>query len=346
MTSNVGFVAIGRNEGERAITCVKSALRDAADPSAVIYVDSGSTDGSPQQIASLGVTVVDLDTSAGFTAARARNAGLEKLRELHPDIAFVQFLDGDCELVEGWVATALDSLNADDKLAGVAGRRRERFPDQTVYNQLCDMEWNTPTGPADAVGGDAMFRVASLAEVDAYDPTMIAGEEPEMCIRLRVRGWTLARLDAEMTMHDAAMTRMKQWWSRNKRAGHAYAETLDRHPPTGRKEVRSNWLLGLFGPIFVGVVSAAAIVIALLGDVTVALVTVGVWLVLMTLYTGFQMMVRRRIVKYRQSRGDDAKHANTYATWVLRGKLPQAMGQLKYRLNKARGKRSGIIEYK
>ncbi|MEL7238668.1 MAG: glycosyltransferase, partial [Planctomycetota bacterium] len=241
----VGFVAIGRNEGERALTCVRSALRDAADASAVVYVDSGSTDGSPEKIAALGVTVVDLDTSQGFTAARARNAGLAELKRRHPGCVYVQFLDGDCELVEGWIATAVAALEADAKLAGVCGRRRERHPEATVYNKLCDMEWDTPVGPADAVGGDALFRIAALDEVDAYDPTMIAGEEPEMCIRLRAKGWTLARLGAEMTLHDAAMTSWRQWWNRNKRAGHAYAETLDRHPPIGKKEVRSNDAFGI-----------------------------------------------------------------------------------------------------
>ena len=40
-----------------------------------------------------------------------------------------------------------------------------------------------------------------------FNATLIAGEEPELCLRLRQKGWEIWRLDAEMTLHDAAMTK-------------------------------------------------------------------------------------------------------------------------------------------
>ncbi len=347
--SAVGIVAIGRNEGERAKTCLKAAVALLGDAMRVVYVDSGSTDGSPDFARSLGVLVVDLDLSKPFTAARARNAGLA---QVPADVPFVQFLDADCQLVDGWLGTAVTALQGDDKLAGVAGRRRERHPDATVYNKLCDMEWDTPIGQAAAVGGDAMFRRAALDQVDAYDPTMIAGEEPEMCLRMRKHGWTLRRLDAEMTLHDAAMTSSKQWWSRNKRAGHAYAETLDRHPPTGMREVRSNYLLGFLLPTkaaATGLASLAMLITAAVGDgaARLAFATGAAFLILVPFVIGLAYLhLFRRIRAYRLSRGDSHADASTYSKYVLLGKLPQAAGQFKYRWNKFRGKRSGLIEYK
>ncbi len=346
---NVAIVAIGRNEGDRAKTCLQTAVGFVDDPSRVVYVDSGSTDGSTDFARSLGVTVVDLDLSKPFTAARARNAGLE---QVPADAEFVQFLDADCELVDGWLTTAVEALEADDSLAGVAGRRRERHPEATPYNKLCNMEWNTPVGQAAAVGGDAMFRRDALEAVGGYDATMIAGEEPEMCLRMRAKGWTLRRLDAEMTLHDAAMTSWKQWWNRNKRAGHAYAETLDRHPPTGAKEVRSNYLLGLMLPtkaLAAAIVSAGMLLYSVNQPrhVQFGLWTGAVFLGLVTLVVvAAYLYLASKIKAYRVGRGDTSDDAGLYAKLVVLGKLPQSLGQLKYRLNKLRGKRSGLIEYK
>ena len=65
---SIGVVAIGRNEGDRLRVCLTSALRDSNH---VVYVDSGSTDGSVAMVRELGATVVELDLSIPFTAARA-----------------------------------------------------------------------------------------------------------------------------------------------------------------------------------------------------------------------------------------------------------------------------------
>ena len=154
----------------------------------IVYVDSGSTDGSVELARSLGVDVVKLDLSTSFTAARARNVGLAHLLEADAPIKFVQFVDGDCEVVEGWIERAKRELDAQPNVAVVCGRRRERFPDISIYNRLCDMEWDTPIGETKACGGDAMMRVESFQQVDGFNPLLIAGEEPELCVRLRQKG--------------------------------------------------------------------------------------------------------------------------------------------------------------
>ncbi|MGC4031241.1 MAG: glycosyltransferase family A protein [Tepidisphaeraceae bacterium] len=245
-SATFGIVAIGRNEGERLRTCLTAATSIGA--ARVVYVDSGSTDGSRQLARSLHADVVELDLSIPFTAARSRNEGFAKLIELQPDVEFVQFIDGDCELRPDWCDRAIAELNAKPKAAVVCGRRRERHPDATVYNKLCDIEWNTPVGQAQSCGGDAMFRVSAFKQAGGYNPDVIAGEEPELCARLREKGWEVWRVDAEMTLHDAAMTQLGQWWKRNYRAGHAYAEGNARHGQAPdrfwEKEVKSNKVWG------------------------------------------------------------------------------------------------------
>src|SRR5258708_29326418 len=135
--TDFGIVAIGRNEGER----LKRCLRSLPVAARIVYVDSGSTDGSDAWARDFGAEVVHLDLSIQFTAARARNAGFRRLLEMAPQIPYVQFVDGDCELAREWPTTAIDFLQQHDDVAAVFGRRRELKPDQSVYNQLCDFEW-------------------------------------------------------------------------------------------------------------------------------------------------------------------------------------------------------------
>jgi glycosyltransferase involved in cell wall biosynthesis len=220
-----GIVAIGRNEGERLKRCLRSLPAFAV----IVYVDSGSTDGSELWARDFGAEVVHLDLSARFTAARARNAGFRKLLELAPQISWVQFIDGDCELASEWPETAIGFLRDHSDVAAAFGRRRERYSARSIYNQLCDWEWDGPAGETRACGGDVMMRAAPLRAAGGYRESLIAGEEPELCVRLRAAGWHIWRLNAQMTVHDAAMTRFSQWWKRAVRSGYAFAEGAHLH---------------------------------------------------------------------------------------------------------------------
>jgi cellulose synthase/poly-beta-1,6-N-acetylglucosamine synthase-like glycosyltransferase len=280
---------------------------------------------------SLGVDVVELDLSIPFTAARARNAGFIRLLELAPHLEFVQFVDGDCEVVEGWLERATAELTAHPTWAVVCGRRRERHPETSIYNRLCDIEWDTPVGEATACGGDAMMRVAAWQKVGGFNPSLIAGEEPELCVRLRQQGWQIYRLDAEMTLHDAQMTRFGQWWKRFLRAGHAYAEGAWLHGRSPQrhwvKESRSIWLWGLLIP---GVA------------IGLAWMTWGLSLLLLAAYP---LMVYK-IYRYSQQRGLSSPDGRLYALACVIGKFPNALGQLKFHWNRLLGKSNQIIEYK
>lgn len=316
--SDVAAVVIGRNEGQRLIDCL-TALQGQVGR--IIYVDSGSTDGSQDAATQLGVDVVQLDTDVPFTAARARNAGLARLEDGPPSL--VQFIDGDCVLDPDWIATATAFLDAHTDVAVVCGRRRERFPEASVYNRLIDAEWDTPIGEAKACGGDALMRVAALRAVKGYNPALIAGEEPELCVRLRAQNWRIWRLDAEMTLHDAAITRVGQWWQRSRRAGHAYAEGAVMHgkPPEMHKvqETRRAVLWGVALPV----VSVAALFVWPL----IGVLLLAIW----------PLQALRLWKRY----GDlPMSLAMTFS------KLPEGQGVLTYYLRNATGARARLIEYK
>jgi glycosyltransferase involved in cell wall biosynthesis len=271
-SSVLGIVVIGRNEGDRLRRCLLSV--PPAVP--VVYVDSASTDGSVGLASARGAEVVQLDLSRPFTAARARNEGCERLLQLFPDLDYVQFVDGDCEFEDGWLQTAKHFLDCRPSVAVVCGRRRERYPEQSFYNRLCDEEWNTPVGEAEASGGDALVRASVFAAADGYDPDLIAGEEPEFCSRLRRQGWIVWRLDAPMTVHDAAMNLFQQWWRRALRSGYGYAQVWHKtkrcpgRAVFGRELGRAvMWTLG---------VPVAAIVAALLWETSALLLAPLAWI--------------------------------------------------------------------
>lgn len=320
MSETVAAVAIGRNEGARLKRCLASLSGRAAP---VVYVDSGSTDGSVEAARAAGAHVVELDLSTPFTAARARNAGLARVAELDPEGALVQVLDGDCELDPDWLPKAVAAIASEPDLAVVCGRRRERFPEASLWNRLIDAEWDTPVGEARACGGDALMRRAALDAVGGYREDLIAGEEPEMCYRMRAKGWRIRRIDAEMTRHDAALTRIGQWWARSRRAGHAYAAVAALHGdgPEGfrRAETRRALLWGAGIPLA-----------ALLGALFVT-----EWALL--LFLAFPLQGLRLAL-----RGVPM----TRAVFLTLGKIPEALGVIGFHADRLTGRRRGLIEYK
>jgi len=333
-TGKLGLVVIGRNEGARLARCLAS-VRSIPHR---IYVDSGSTDGSVALARSEGVIVVELAVPPEFTAARARNAGLTRLLEDEPDLEFVQMVDGDCEIREGWIAAAIARLQENPSLALVFGRRRERHPDRSLYNALCDDEWNVPVGVANGVGGDALFRVAALRAVNFYDPKMIAGEDTELAMRLRKAGWILHRIDVDMTLHDAAITRFSQWWKRTRRSGHGYGEMAFLHPDARDP----NWPRIVRGIVMWGALLPALALIAAIAAATLDLR----WGIVTVLVIGLTLLNSLRLAIRQRRRGLRLPVACASGLLLMVGKIPQFFGLLDYHLNRLRGRASRLIEYK
>ncbi len=311
----VDAVIIGRNEGARLVACLASV---APHVRRMVYVDSGSTDGSVAVARDAGAQVVILDMAQPFTAARARNAGIAML----DSVAFVLLLDGDCTLQPGFVGAALAAFEKQAGAVVVCGRRRERFPQASVYNALCDAEWDTPVGLAKACGGDALMRLAAVRAVGCFRESLIAGEEPELCLRLRHAGGEVWRIAAEMTLHDAAMMRFSQWWRRNLRAGYAFAEGSHLHGRGPDRhwvlETQRAWVWGVMTPMFI----LLALLVAPLGAPVLAMVY------------PLQVLRLSRRMGWRQ------------AGLMVLGKFAEGWGAVQFTLGRLRGRGRGLIEYK
>lgn len=328
----IGIVVIGRNEGERLKVCLNSVLKHSSN---VIYVDSGSEDGSLKLAKDLGASVVELDLSIPFSAARARNAGVRALSLLEKKIKYVQFVDGDCEVNERWIESARLFLDKEPDVAVVSGRLRERHPEKSVYNLLCDAEWEAPVGEATSCGGLAMMRIDIFNLLGGYRDDVSAGEEPELCMRIRGRGYKIWRIENEMALHDSAMFHFSQWWNRNKRTGYGAMDLTTRFSHSNFKRITFRAMFWAVWALMVLVFS----IISLLNNKEIFNLVLYFLLAIWPLHF---LRVVFKTWKVRKS----IKFAFTYAWYMAIGIWPQLLGMASYVLDRFCQRPARLIEHK
>lgn len=322
--STVGAVVIGRNEGARLKRCLQSL---APQVTQLVYVDSGSKDDSVAFARSMGVHVVELDTKTPFSAARARNEGFEALAQIAP-CDYVQFIDGDCGVEPDWIAKAAAQLNITSELGVVTGWRRELFPDNSIYNALCDIEWHRPAGPIAACGGDMMVRAAAFDDAGGFDPTVIAAEDDEFCQRIAAANWRLLRIPEQMTIHDANMLEFREWWRRAVRSGHGFAQVADLHE-------------GYFTPERKRVV--------LFGGILPWLAIIGLfysWKLLLLVILLYGLSYARTAMGLRREGVTETPLLFQLSGLLALSKLPNMLGMIRYYWRKRTGRAMRLIEYK
>jgi GT2 family glycosyltransferase len=309
-----GIVVIGRNEGDRLRTCLGSAIRTAAP---VVYVDSGSLDGSAALARSLGCVVVELDPVMPFTAARARNEGFARLTDEFGELRYVQFIDGDCEFKSGWLKCGAAYLDGAPEAVVVCGRVVERYPEASIYNRLCAIEWRMPVGEIRACGGIFMIRTTAFQTIGGFRPEVVAAEDDDLCLRLRDGGGKIIHLDADMVLHDAAMLTFGSWWKRAKRSGYAFAQGHRLH---GRRKTDDQHFLRNYRSIWFW---ALGLPIAALG---LAWPTSGLSLALIA---AFPLQMARIAMRHR-SLGTRWRDAILVGVFTILFKFPALVGVFEY----------------
>ncbi|KRB82539.1 hypothetical protein ASE00_10835 [Sphingomonas sp. Root710] len=317
--TDIAAVVIGRNEGARLDCCLASL-----DGLLTIYVDSGSTDGSPGRARAAGVEVIELDPRQGYSAARGRNAGLVRLIA-DPAIAYVQMLDGDCVLAPGWISAGAAALDAEPELGAISGELREADPDASLYAWLCDIEWSAPPGPVPLFAGNVLLRADAVRRTGFYRPGMIAGEDPDYAIRMREAGWKVGRIAEPMAVHSAGIARFGQWWRRTVRAGHAFAELTALHPRSPLHDFGRSRRRILFWGGAVPFAALAGLILAAVVDPRWALLSGA------ALFVTLAQMVR---VGLREMRHHRPRPAFTLALFLGIGKYAEMIGLLRYHLSR------------
>ena len=326
----ISVVVIGRNEGLRLAACLKSirAMHAVGFETEIIYVDSDSSDGSTEMAVAMGARVLRVKPDRP-SAALGRNAGWRAARG-----EFILFLDGDTLLHPDFARRALSEF-LDPGVAITWGHRRELAPRQSIYVRVLDLDWIYAPGDSEFCGGDAMMRREVLEQVDGFDQSLIAGEEPEMCRRIRAHGYRIVHIDAPMTRHDLAVNTFRAYWRRAFRAGHAYAEIAARFraspDPLWQAEAQRNLMHG-------GVLLSAPLILLL------SVVMLSPQTLLLALAVVLALLARS--VKRCAWKSDDALTCWLYAAHSHLQQLPILFGQLAQRLDARRGRTRRLIEYK
>ncbi len=326
----LSVVVIGRNEGTRLAKCLESVEKArGVAVKEMIYVDSASTDGSPELAFQHGAAVIVV-RSERPTAALGRNAGW---RAAQSDL--VLFLDGDTVLHEDFPRAGCDALSRDRSIAAAWGHRREIHPEASIFNRVLDLDWVYKPGFTEFCGGDVLIRREALLETDGFDEGLIAGEEPELCRRMRARGYKILHIDHPMTGHDLQITHWSQYWKRATRAGHAYAEVSERYrgsdDPSWASERKGNLIRGSFWPF--------SLVISILLSIWFGFLPPALWLAL------FLLASTRSAWKARW-KGGSPWTLLLYGVHSHLQHAPILIGQLQYEVNGKQGKPRRLIEYK
>jgi glycosyltransferase involved in cell wall biosynthesis len=328
----LSVVVIGRNEGERLVRCLRSVIAmepPAGGPVEIIYVDSASTDNSVEQARDFGSKVIQVNP-AHPCASVGRNAGWRVARA-----AIVLFLDGDTILAPDFVAEAWRQFD-DPNVAVVFGNRREINTEDSIYNRVLDLDWIAGPGAVEFCGGDTLIRRAVVERINGYDESLIAGEDAEVCYRIRALGYKIVHIGRRMTGHDLAIHRFSQYWRRSLRTGHAYAEISERFchsaTPVWSREARRNRLQG-------------AVMLAIVaGSPILSLATRSLLPIAAAIAITAALSVRTAIrTRWKCA---DLSTRLLYGLHSHLGQIPIWFGQLKYQLNSLSGRASELIEYK
>ena len=327
---DVSVVVIGRNEGERLPRCLASvqAAHWGGLSFELIYVDSGSQDDSALQARAAGATVRML-ADASPCAAKGRNLGWRLATG-----RFILFLDGDTELHPDFVSHALPAI-ADPQVCAVWGHRRESAPEQSVLTRVLDLDWVYPVGRTLYFGGDVLVRREALAAVGGFDPSLKAGEEPELCARLRARTWQIEHIDAPMTTHDLAIRSLRAYARRAYRSGVAYAEVAQRMKQLGdplwQREAARDFR---HGGLFVAAPLLFIAALALQPLLALAMAAAALALLARTARRCAWKAPGQPLLQWQ------------YAVHAHLQKVPALFGQLAWRRAQRRASEIGLVEYK
>lgn len=323
--NKIGVVIIGRNEGQRLISCLESVLSQRVP---VVYVDSESSDDSVLEARKRNVHTIELDSSIPLSAARARNEGFFELIKQNSDIEFVHFIDGDCELHSQWLSSVRNAFEQYETAQVIFGRLREKNRSQSVFMTLCDIDWYKPPGLVTSCGGIATYRRSIFEQLNGFNSELVSGEEPEFCSRITATGGTVRCIDSEMGTHDAAMTKFSQWWTRTTKVGFGYRSGSDWGG--WKKQYRSTLIWGFILPTAI---------------LTVSVIFSAKLLWLFLIYP-------LQILKIFLSKNDIGTQSKVdrfwYAFFCVLGKFAEVQGLAKHFLNEkfANHRENKLIEYK
>jgi glycosyltransferase involved in cell wall biosynthesis len=213
----VSVIIKAYNEEKNIQAAIESSLRAVAEVGGeVILADSHSTDGTVALACAYPVRIVQL----AHPGERSCGAG-PQLGYQHARGDYVYILDGDMQMVPGFLPRALAFLAQHPEAAGVAGRVVEQNMASLEYRERgLRAPSHLAPGHVDRLDGGGLYRRRAIEETGYFsDRNLHSYEELDLGVRLRALGWTLWRIPIDSVTHyghDAPPYQllMRRWRSR------------------------------------------------------------------------------------------------------------------------------------
>jgi len=197
--NELAVIMISRNQSWNIGRLINSVIQETGGFSKkeILLVDSASTDDTIRFAIEYPIKIIRLHPDQRLTAAAGRYVGLK-----NTESEYVLFLDGDMEIFPGWLNRALEVIHQDPKIAAITGERID-LPRQTAMK-------DPPVPPIIAddygivvrkCGGAALYRRNLLNKVGSFNPYLYSDEEPELCLRLRLAGYKIIKLQHPISYH-------------------------------------------------------------------------------------------------------------------------------------------------
>jgi GT2 family glycosyltransferase len=186
------------NEAENLRRCLTSLVRQTAGMQAeIIVVDSRSTDASVAIAAEFPVRIVQFVNAADPRCGSVAQLGFQCARG-----RFLLIVDGDMELLPGFLSQALAAFAADARLAGVGAGHMEMSDAIEFRDRNARRDPYATSGQVLRIAGCGMYRVDALRELGYFtDRNLHCFEEFELGMRLRRAGWQLTMLKMLCVRH-------------------------------------------------------------------------------------------------------------------------------------------------
>jgi glycosyltransferase involved in cell wall biosynthesis len=213
----VSVIIKALNEEKNIQAAIESSLRAVAEVGGeVILADSHSTDGTVAVASAFPVRIVQ----PAQPDERSCGAG-PQLGYQHARGDYIYILDGDMQMVPGFLPRALAFLAQHPEAAGVAGRVVEQNMSSLEYRERgLRAPSHLAPGHVDRLDGGGLYRRRAIEETGYFsDRNLHSYEELDLGVRLRALGWTLWRIPIDSVTHyghDAPPYQllMRRWRSR------------------------------------------------------------------------------------------------------------------------------------
>jgi glycosyltransferase involved in cell wall biosynthesis len=197
---SVSIIIKAFNEQRHIAASIESALRALAGMNGeIILADSASTDQTVEIAATYPVKIVTLRSAAD----RSCGAGVQ-LGYQYSVGDYVCLLDGDMQLHTDFLPAAIKFLEQNPEFAGVGGMIVERETGNCEYVKRAQaVDFDRLPGEVKKLDCGGVYRRQAIETVGYLgDRNLHGGEEFELAVRLRARGWRLSRIAVTAIDHN------------------------------------------------------------------------------------------------------------------------------------------------